>query len=964
MPASLSLGFKMVWRNKRRFLVVMSGTILAVSIIASVFLVGNFQGHEQGVSIIGQYQPPISINSNTNTMNISQYEQLDGIVKEADALGTNIVQNVTHDIVMNSVYGGGYYPSTVIYFVVKNSTINWTTFQFDSSTYENVIYEISDGFNNTPANTILSGTYPVNPKEIMMSSTLASNLSISVGDIVTIGNNATKKLETGFKVVGLTIEPTGNYYPTGYIYMMYDDFRTLINSTTNNGTVSLASSYPLTVYVNLDSVNIFNLNDFIAKISTLATRISIALSNENLNFTVYNAVESDMPSGISLVITFYIISYLALLVVLLLPVIILSTYVSQTIGLEMFEKRTVEFGQFRSRGFSRGQMNKVLMSEILVSTVFCAALSSGIGIGLSYLFIPIISMLSGFFGSSSSSVSYLPFINLGTLIAFAVIVIVLSFLLVLSVYVQPMQLSYTREMIDSLKEKLKAKRRQNGIIVGIVFMYLLGCLPLVFYVIFESVMSNPAVSTMLAGTGGLVSILAMFSPFFLAFATIKLLGEKRPKQFGKLCTIFLKKSKMQLKHVITRNISAKSAKIAKLMLIIAFTISFALTVRISSQSLVNYQAQQNQLLIGSDVVAYDTGNLGNLSSFRDSVSSKANVTSSTCAVESPGDITNLNNQIFTFYSFDFFMVDMQSFINTSRVTNNKYLLDTSWKALAIASNQHQPIALLPSDLKPYVQGSMIDVQISESNASGNFTMLTKQFTIAGYFKAFPTIGAAVNSYAYYGVNNVILNVNPWQFLAANYTENFPMVVSIRTPYTNQASIDDAAAGMNLSNYITASNLTSSSSTVAFSPLVENPVFYGLLDADYWLVLAISVFGIGTITFMKITSERKEIGLFRIRGFDNRQIYNMQLSEKYMPVLIAAIFGTIAGFVSAILVTTNVALDFAVYNPLINYPIDVIFTWQDALTLLILPILLYLVIILLAIKNELRQNLGSIMDEED
>jgi len=943
----------------------MSGTILALSIISSIFLVANFQGHELGTSVIKEFQPPITITSNSNSMNITQYDQLAGIVQEADALGTNIVKNVTRHFYMASMTYGYNNDS---YFITKNTTINWLTFYYNSSIFSNVEYSVNDNFDYLPAAAIISGRAPENPKEILLTASFASKLSIAVDEIISIGDYGPNKLETGFKVVGLV---SAEYSFFDSIIIDYTDFHSMIDTISTNGMIALGFGYyynlnVLSVYINIDNVNIYDLNDIITKITNLETRVATGLNNKNLDFAAVNSAQYLSSQYVLLMIFLYVIMYLALLIVLLLPVIVLSNYVSQTIGLEMFEKRSIEFGQFRSRGFSRKQMNKVLMSEVFVSTVFCSVLSSGIGIGISYLMIPIIGTVSLVSGASTSMPLYNPFFNLETIVIFTVMVILLSFLFVLSVYVRPMELSYSREMIDTLKEKIKARRREKSVVAGIVFMFLIGGIPLAFYLILQALASIPSVSMVFYSFGPLISILAMFSPFFISLATIKLLGEKKPKRFAQMCTAFFKTSKNQLKHVITRNISNKSEKISKLMLIIAFTVAFGLTVRLSGESLVNFKAERINILLGSDVRTTYNGNLGDLQSFKISINSKVNVSSSYSIVETYGKISNLDDSRFTYMSFSIYMLDLASMINTCRILDDKFLVDTSWMKLTDAANNHEKIALLPSALKPYIQETSVTVVIDTYNSPGNTTQITQELPIAGYFKAFPAIDyLPTSSSSYYGsYYPLVLNVNPWDLFGTNGTMNFNMVVSIKTPFNDQPTIDEAAADMNLPSYITASNSTSVSSPLSFSPLVDNPLFYGLLDIDYWLILGISLFGIGALTFMKITSERKEIGLFRIRGFDNKMIYKIQLSEKYMPVVISSIFGTIAGFISAILVTTNVALNFSMYNSLINYPIAMAFTIGDMFLLILIPVLLYLLVTVIAIKLELRQNLSSIMDEED
>ncbi len=170
--------------------------------------------------------------------------------------------------------------------------------------------------------------------------------------------------------------------------------------------------------------------------------------------------------------------------------------------------------------------------------------------------------------------------------------------------------------------------------------------------------------------------------------------------------------------------------------------------------------------------------------------------------------------------------------------------------------------------------------------------------------------------------------------------------------------------MNLSSYQTVTTLSNAGVSIGLTDLVDQPIFYGLLNVDYWLAIMISIAGIGILTFMRITNERKEIGLFRIRGFDSRMIYSTQIAENYVPILIGGIVGIAAGLMSGVIATTSIAYSFQIYNPVFNYPVDIFITGSSIILQAVIPLLIYLGMIVIAINNELRQNLGVIMDEDD
>jgi ABC-type transport system involved in multi-copper enzyme maturation permease subunit len=147
MPfANLALGFKLVWRNKRRFLVVMSGLILAISIIGALFLVANEQAREMGVDTLRGYERPISLSYGNTTINMTEYNGLDDLIFEADAIGTNAVEAIIHDLQVSPYNLTSF---SIRYFFTKNQTLNWTTFVLNSSAYMNLVIHATDDFANS-----------------------------------------------------------------------------------------------------------------------------------------------------------------------------------------------------------------------------------------------------------------------------------------------------------------------------------------------------------------------------------------------------------------------------------------------------------------------------------------------------------------------------------------------------------------------------------------------------------------------------------------------------------------------------------------------------------------------------------------------------------------------------------------------------------------------------------------------
>jgi hypothetical protein len=423
--------------------------------------------------------------------------------------------------------------------------------------------------------------------------------------------------------------------------------------------------------------------------------------------------------------------------------------------------------------------------------------------------------------------------------------------------------------------------------------------------------------------------------------------------------MFLPKSKAPLRHVATRNITSKSSKIARLSMIVLFAIAFGFCVKVTFNSLTDFRQEKMRILLGGDILGGQSDTLNELNATHARLATMANVTRSSCFISTYGTVNEEYDPIFTYSYFRCNLMNLTEYIGTISAKDDKYLYETTWTALLDQAEGNPDVVVLPSTLKSHVQGTNITIAIPYDNGTG-LAIFEKSYTIAGYYKVFPGIVAEAQSYYFF---NIMLNENPWH-LFQNDTRYFDMIACIETPLDGQESIDVAADAMNFTAYMTMTNISDASGSIGMISLVEMPIFYNLLDIDNWLALAISLFGIAAISFMQITKERKELGLFRIRGFDSKMLYTTQLAEKYVPILIGGLIGVLAGILAGWVATTSIALNFQPYNPVLHYPIGLTITGENILLQAVLPIVLYLVVILIAIRNEIRQDLGSIMDEED
>ncbi len=217
----------------------------------------------------------------------------------------------------------------------------------DPATYS----EATNGLN------IANGT-SLNPSsqenQIVLESTLASNLNVSVGDTVTVGSNSTD--ETNYTVVGLYSAGTtfGASARSGYITLA--NAQSIANET---GQVS-------EIYVKATSPNL---------VQSLASIISSTISG--IRVTTANSVTGTASTLSSTLGTFFtVIGLVALLAG--------GFGVVNTMMMSISE-RTREIGTLMAIGAKKAQVMKIFMSEAVIIGVMGGLVGAGVGAVVTYV---------------------------------------------------------------------------------------------------------------------------------------------------------------------------------------------------------------------------------------------------------------------------------------------------------------------------------------------------------------------------------------------------------------------------------------------------------------------------------------------------------------------------------------------------------------------------------------------------
>ncbi|MHA1369104.1 MAG: FtsX-like permease family protein, partial [Promethearchaeota archaeon] len=864
--SSIRIASKLVWRNKRRFFIILGGTIFALTVMSSMFLVSNYQGHIMGISMVEDFQPPIYISERSNInqfgFNVSEYKDLDDIVYEADALHGNLVEKTVRYCNILAVQHLENFTVEIIFPTTDGSISDWDSLDLNQTRLLDYSYYASD----TPASayshlSYLMGRAPENPMEISVSESLANDLNISINDTMYFASNLTRHVSSAFTVVGIVddiqiyysnVRPSQDYsYAPRNVYMFFEECCEMIENVSSSEVVSVYATG--TVYVKLEDVSIYNIRDFIQKIDNLANVINQVLINRGYNLEARNIMH-DLAQYYMLIVFVWLGIYLLMLLGLLAPVISLSNYLSKVISIEFFEKRTVEFAQFRSRGFTKNQMRKVIAAEIFISSLICATISGIFGVLLSYYLQPYAVPPESLVFVTSEEFAYNPFPNDYLTYFYVGFIFLVSWIMVWLVYKKPLRLAFQKEMMDSIKAQRKQKRRRAMHLFSILLMYLIGGIPLGIYlglIFYPGSTQSWFYQWLSIFAGTVVSFLSILSPFLLAIASIKLVAELSPRSFAKFCTIFLRKKTM-LQHVVVRNIASKSKSVSKIMLIVSFTIAFSLMISISDRSLSYYNIEKSQLALGSDIKVKFSMDRDMINSTMNTLLKNAtfetnttaqrgeNITAMAFKISKNGQIQGQSNNQFQYNSFMFHCMNMTDYLKVTRaIQKDKFLSGVTWAELrnTLESNSSDNIALLPVEFQDAVEETTFTLVFTFWDENWTESIeYTKEFRIAGFFKAFPGIQEyedwIIRPMQFFPMGYpVIVNLDFTKVFSQveNIYESFDFQVSIDTILNKQEDIDNFARLLNFTGhpactgYETMSNMTEQSGFTGFNP-INSPAF--------------------------------------------------------------------------------------------------------------------------------------------
>ncbi|MHA1791845.1 MAG: ABC transporter permease, partial [Promethearchaeota archaeon] len=834
----LKIGFKLLLRNKRRWIIIMVGALIALSVISSIYLISASKSRNFALQMIKDYNPVFSVTSRSESYNITELEETTQIIEDLDKLKYHIIDNFSRLLYINARYNltvdDYYYNQTEkkILFMTKNPAVDWNNLSINTSFYSDLIY-ITDDSLKSMFNKKFSldfGNLPENDNEIIVSSTVASHLGITLNDTISIGYGYNEKMISGFKVVGIFRYAGDPEYKR--VFMNYDAFKSMVINATESDVVFDFNSASVDIYVNFDSVSIYSFNMMAEKINQMGNEISNVIDNRGYALYFSNNIQFVTGPGFKLALYMIILLFSVILFGCLSPLVFLSNHVSILTGQEIFESREREFSQFRSKGFSKKQMQKTISSEIFLSTMICFAISATSGYLLAWLLNDSVTFSS--LPQASTSItpftpSFNPFMDITSFLIYIAMMLFFSFIFVSAIYSKPIRYAFIKEMMDSLKRKIKEKKKKSQANISLILSLLFGITPVIIQVIFLIVTSSGILIPYLGIIDLMMSILLVAAPFILAYFFLSYIGDKKPDILANLVSRLIGEKNVAMKNFFSKNIKFKSKKIVSIMTIVMFTIGFGLFTATVSKTLYNYSEHYKQYSIASDIKSEVQMNVTTFNFTENKIAMSSNVSSQSWDLIAEGTITNQNSPSIDYAYPIFHFINLSLFYNTTALKINDYFFNLNWKQIFNQIKENPRVALLPIEIKPYITNDTLDIKVEFRDAFFNSQVVEESFRVIGYYKLFPGIKLeqSLNGYIYNPA--IILHSNIKEIIPDNCSADLRMNVFIKTIHDNQESINATAASLGLSNY----QILSNAKTHPIVSTLQSFSFFDYFNFDYY-----------------------------------------------------------------------------------------------------------------------------------
>ena len=657
------------------------------------------------------------------------------------------------------------------------------------------------------------------------------------------------------------------------------------------------------VYIDRESlISPWDIGTSIKNLNTLTSQVEAKLVGTGLSAT--NRLETTLN-----MYQFMVLAMRFIFIIIAIPVFFVAWYMGMTVSDVSFNLRRREIGLLMTKGFSRGQLLRIFLSEALL----IGAIAGVLGIALSYFLNPI------FVGIVGGQFEGTPVIGQGTIIVTVVFSIVLTFL---SVF-QPARRASKLQAVDALREyifvqEVKPYKRTIPLVAFILGLYKMIILLLgvnvsvhVMNTAFRSgnilIMIFGAIATFLDG------ILTYIGPllFFWGFTKIFIRGSLKFQELTAKAARFLG----DLGELATRSVQRNPARAASTAFLIALIIGYTFQVNGSLASEQDFTIRQIYYNVGADISV-----------------SLSSVTNTSAVIDKINGISGVS---FTTVEYAFSADSGVGYMNLRAVNPNEWLdiayYENEWFTGSDVQAAFQSLAtnndtiVLERDV-----AKILNLEMGNT-ITVDFGKTTRELRIVGFF-AFESPEITIPGVP---TDMQFGYLRFWSYISDDLYEIVSDTVS-GVSAKILVKLESGADGKEVADRIRELRELEEPSignvySVAeqFEQQQSNAISNGMLNIQrLGVVFAVISASVGTalVTLVSLKERRKEATLMSVRGLSFKQLIVMLLTENLAIVTFAVVLGAVAGL---IIVRGNVAASNAFAMSLVSrrvvFPLDVLLT---------------------------------------
>ena len=758
---------------------------------------------------------------------------------------------------------------------------------------------ICDGWLNKPAGGIGENeTYILENSPLASNATIGDTLQINFTSFVPEWGNTTSFLlnltvkgvaqldekayaiATGNSMGTVVISPVDyqskspRFFAPNYLLVSWEKTVPKAENVTSKGTFSPS----ILVYLNRDElVSAWDAQTSISNIERISKNIENKMS---VNFGQQVYVQNYLQGSLQ----FFQFSFAGIMfafIIISLPIFFIAWYLGTTVSDVSYNLRRREIGLLSTKGFSKGQIQRMFMTE----TLLIGLLGGLLGVFAAFFLIPV------FTGNTANAV-----FDLST-ISYSTVILTVAFALILTLFSTFSSAKRAAQLptVDALREYLSGgvEKPYRKKLTWLAFI--LGTYKIIVFALGVNMATTLYQATFSGGNFILIllvqifialdSVLNYIGPllFFYGFTKLFIQGSLKFQELTAKTARFMG----DLNVLATKNVRRNAARAAAIAFLIALIVGYSVQVTGQLASEQDYTRRQVYANIGADVVA----NIAN-------VTDAQNVSQRILANVS-GQFKNATVE-YTIYSANGMTikaVDPQSWPVTAYYEDGWFSGASVKTAFNDLASNNDSIILERKIAKSF------DLNIGE-NISVTVGAKSKNLKIVGFFGPEPPDSSA----------STVMPL--WSFVPVDFDNE---TASAASSAKLLLSLGDNTNGTNVAETIRHQTLLVNyveSFAEQWEDSQANPqtnaITMGALDVQrlgvIFAFLAASV-GTALVSIVSMKERSREAALMSAKGVSYKQLVLMFLTENFAIVIFAVVIGLLVGFVivNGLIASANAAV---------------------------------------------------------